>query len=112
MPNRRGKIVRESQAVAFAALGDESRLRIVSKLCEDSPQSISQLTEGSELSRQAVTKHLRILQDAGIVESVRAGRENLFELNSVPLTDMQKYLNRISERWDEKLANLKNFVES
>ncbi|MGB6699774.1 MAG: metalloregulator ArsR/SmtB family transcription factor, partial [Methylocella sp.] len=63
----------------FAALGDETRLSIVTKLCRGQPQSISQLTKGSKLTRQAITKHLRVLETAGVVHSVRSGRESLYE---------------------------------
>ncbi|MGH9776710.1 MAG: ArsR/SmtB family transcription factor, partial [Candidatus Acidiferrales bacterium] len=68
---------RKAHAPVFAALGDETRLSLVAKLCGGRPQSISQLAEGSNLTRQAITKHLRVLESAGVVRSVRSGRENL-----------------------------------
>jgi DNA-binding transcriptional ArsR family regulator len=95
----------------FAALGDETRLALVAKLCGGQPRSISHLTRGSSLTRQAITKHLRVLERVEIVRSVHAGRESLFELNPEPIDEMRKYLDRVSELWDRKLARLKSFVE-
>ncbi len=100
-----------SHAPAFAALGDDTRLQIVTRLCARPRQSISQLTEGSRLTRQAVTKHLRVLEGAGIVRGVRAGRESLFELDPEPIHELRAYLDRVSAQWDEALARLKSFVE-
>jgi len=101
----------QTTAPAFAALGDETRLSLITKLCSGQPRSISQLTEGSRLTRQAITKHLRVLETAGIVHSVRTGRESRFELDPQPLDDMKEYLDRVSQQWDQALARLKSFVE-
>ena len=98
-------------APVFAALGDETRLRIVIRLCDGGPQSIVRLTEGSNVSRQAVTKHLRALSDAGLVRSERLGRETLWELETKRLAEARQYLDRISEHWDRALLRLKAFVE-
>jgi DNA-binding transcriptional ArsR family regulator len=98
-------------ASVFAALGDETRLALVAKLRGGQPRSISQLTRGSRLTRQAITKHLRVLERAELVHSVHAGRESLFELNPEPIEEIKKYLERVSELWDRKLARLKSFVE-
>ena len=103
---------RRAPAPVFAALGDETRLLLVAKLCGGEPRSISQLTEGSRLTRQAITKHLRVLERARIVRSVRAGRESLFEFNPKPMEDLKQYLNFVSARWDEALSRLKSFVEA
>ena len=100
-----------ARAPVFAALGDETRLALVAKLCNGRASSISRLTEGSRLTRQAITKHLRVLADAGIVRSVRAGRESLFELDPKPLEEMREYLGFVSEQWDQTLSRLKSFVE-
>jgi DNA-binding transcriptional ArsR family regulator len=109
-PNRlAGK--RRAHAPVFAALGDETRLKLVAKLCAGKPYSISQLTEGSNLTRQAITKHLRVLENAGIVRAVRAGRESLFEFDPEPMEGIREYLDRVSEQWDQTLARLKSFVE-
>jgi len=112
-PRRRSGIAARSQACApvFAALGDETRLALVTRLSSGGHCSIAQLTEGSKLTRQAVTKHLRVLENAGIVHGVRAGRENLFEFNPTALGQLKEYLNFVSEQWDEALARLKAFVE-
>lgn len=102
---------RRAHAPVFAALGDETRLSLVAKLCGGEPRSISQLTHGSRLTRQAITKHLRVLEKVEIVRSVRAGRESLFELNPEPIEEIRKYLDRVSAQWDQTLARLKAFVE-
>jgi DNA-binding transcriptional ArsR family regulator len=102
---------RRARALVFAALGDETRLRLVAKLCDRRPYSISQLTRGSNLTRQAITKHLRVLQRVGIVHSVRAGRESLFEFDPEPIAGMKQYLDFVSFQWDQALSRLKSFVE-
>jgi DNA-binding transcriptional ArsR family regulator len=102
---------RRAQAHVFAALGDETRLSLVAKLCGGQPRSISQLTQGSMLTRQAITKHLRVLENVGIVHSVRAGRESLFEFDPQPVEGMKEYLDFVSERWDRALSRLQSFVE-
>jgi DNA-binding transcriptional ArsR family regulator len=112
LKNRSGKAVKSrAHAAIFAALGDETRLSLVAKLCDGQPCSISRLTHGSKLTRQAITKHLRVLEKAELVRSVHVGRESLFELNPEPIDEMKKYLDRVSELWDRKLARLKSFVE-
>lgn len=102
---------RQAHAPVFAALGDETRLLLVAKLCSGQPRSISQLTEGSRLTRQAITKHLRVLERAEIVHCVHRGRESLFEFDPEPIEGIKTYLDRVSEQWDEALARLKSFVE-
>jgi DNA-binding transcriptional ArsR family regulator len=98
-------------AVLFAALGDATRLALVMKLSGGEPQSISQLTRGSTLTRQAITKHLRVLEGAGLVRSVHAGRESRFEFDPEPISDLREYLDLVSEQWDRALGRLKAFVE-
>lgn len=95
----------------FAALGDETRLSVLAKLCSGVPQFISRLTAGTNLSRQAVTKHLRVLADAGVVRSVRIGRESLFELEPQPIEEVRDYLDQVSRQWDNALARLKSYVQ-
>jgi DNA-binding transcriptional ArsR family regulator len=102
---------RQTQAPVFAALGDETRLRLVTKLCTGQPRSISELTEGSKLTRQAITKHLRVLEKARIVHSLRRGRESLFEFDPQPMDDIRQYLDLVSRQWDQTLARLKSYVE-
>ena len=98
-------------APIFAALGDETRLSIVTALSDGEPRSIARLTEGTALTRQAVTKHLRVLEGAHIVRSIRAGRENLFELDPAPIRDVREYAELVSAHWDRALARLKAMVE-
>lgn len=98
-------------ASVFAALGDPTRLTLVGRLCDGSHHSISQLTEGSPLTRQAVTKHLRVLEEAGIVSSRKAGRESLYAYNPRALHEATQYLQVVSRQWDQALGRLKQFVE-
>lgn len=98
-------------APIFAALGDPTRLSLVGALSAAEPRSISQLTAGCRVTRQAVTKHLRVLEGAGLVRGVRRGRENLFELAPEPLHDARSALEAISLQWDHALERLKRFVE-
>ena len=98
-------------APVFAALGDATRLSLLAKLGDGQPRSISQLTHGSRLTRQAITKHLRVLQKARIVRCSRAGRESRFVLDPRPIDDLRHYLDSVSAQWDEALASLKSFVE-
>lgn len=102
---------RRSHALIFAALGDATRLSLVAKLCTGQRRSICELTRGSKLTRQGITKHLGVLQRAGMVRSVHSGRESLFELELEPIADIQKYLDYVSEQWDQALSRLKTFVE-
>jgi DNA-binding transcriptional ArsR family regulator len=101
----------KESAPLFAALGDETRLRVVARLCEEGPLSITQLTEGAGVSRQAVTKHLQVLSGAGLVKSARDGRENVWELEPGRLAEARRLLELISQEWDDTLDRLKAFVE-
>ena len=102
----------KARARVFAALGDKTRLALVAKLCSGEPRSIAQLSDDSKLTRQAITKHLRVLEGAGLVRSSRLGRESRFELDPQPLEELRAYLERVSEQWDQALSRLKTFVES
>ena len=95
----------------FAALGDETRLAIVSRLCKGGPSSIAELTEGAGVTRQAITKHLRVLADAGVVRGSRRGRESRWELTPRRLDVAHRYLDLISRRWDSALERLREHVE-
>ena len=101
----------KTSASVFAALGDETRLGLLAKLTNGEPQSISRLTSGTRLTRQAVTKHLRVLEGAGVVRANRIGRESRFELDLKPIMDAQTYLEHVSRQWDTALARLKALVE-
>lgn len=100
-----------SAAPVFAALGDRTRLRIVARLCDGGPLSITRLTDGTNVSRQAITKHLHALSQAGLVRGRRSGRERLWELREHRLAEARRYLAQISEHWDAALARLRDFVE-
>ena len=102
----------KTRATVFAALGDETRLAVLAKLLSGEPQSIGRLTEGTHLTRQAVTKHLRVLEGAGVVRSKRVGRQALFELQPRQIDDARAYLDRIAQQWDDALDRLKAFAES
>jgi DNA-binding transcriptional ArsR family regulator len=102
---------RRTHALVFAALGDATRLSLVARLCKGQPRSISQLTERTKLTRQAITKHLRVLESAGIVHSVHAGRESLFEFDLEAIAEVREYLGFVSEQWDQALSRLRSFVE-
>jgi DNA-binding transcriptional ArsR family regulator len=101
--------------MVFAALGDETRLALVVKLSDGQRYSISQLSEaqpgGARLTRQAITKHLRVLERARIVHGLRSGRESLFELDPKPIDELKEYLAKVSAQWDQALGRLKAFVE-
>jgi DNA-binding transcriptional ArsR family regulator len=104
-------IALKARAGVFAALGDETRLSVLTRLARGEPQSIARLTQGTRLTRQAVTKHLRVLEGAGVVRSVRVGRESRFALERKPLDDVRAYLDLVSRQWDAALARLKALVE-
>ena len=105
--------VAELQAAApvFAALGDANRLRIVARLCDAGPQSIAGLTAGADVTRQAITKHLRLMQDAGLVRSARVGRQVVWELEPRRVAQIRAQLERISADWDDALSRLRALVE-
>ena len=98
------------QAPLFAALGDETRLSLLARLCRGARQSISQLAEGTALTRQAVTKHLQVLEHVGLVKSSRQGRETLFEFDATPIETMTQYLELVSGQWGKKLGDLQEFL--
>jgi TDG/mug DNA glycosylase family protein len=98
-------------APVFTALGDETRLRIVGRLCREGPLSISRLTDGTRISRQAITKHLCVLADAGLVQDKRSGRERIWNMRTRQLDQVRHFLNEISAQWDDALARLQTLVE-
>lgn len=101
----------QDQELIFAALGNKNRLALVAKLFDGQVHSISQLTAGTKLSRQAITKHLLILEDAKIVISERSGRESLYKFAPEPMEKIREYLDFVSAQWDQSLLRLKSFVE-
>ncbi len=98
-------------APVFAALGDETRLQLVARLCEGGPMSIAKLTEGTDVTRQAVTKHLRVLATAGVVHGSREGRESVWEIEPRRLKAARRSLDFISARWDSAIERLRAMVE-
>jgi DNA-binding transcriptional ArsR family regulator len=101
----------EKQAFIFAALGDPTRLSLVAKLNDGEPHSISTLALGTKITRQAITKHLKVLENVGLVSKVKEGRESLYELDPKPLESMREYLEIIASEWDRSLQSLKKFIE-
>jgi len=99
-------------APIFAALGDETRMRLVAILCAGGALSIAQLTSGMEITRQAVTKHLQVLANAGLVRDVKVGRERLWEFEPTRLEEARRSLEEIARQWDHALNKLKMAVES
>jgi DNA-binding transcriptional ArsR family regulator len=101
----------DEAAPVFAALGDETRLRLVAQLCAKGPLSIARLHEGSAVTRQAITKHLEVLAEAGLVHGTRQGRERIWQIETARFEKAQRCLDQISQQWDGALARLKAFVE-
>ena len=98
-------------APVFAALGDETRLQIVARLCAEGPLSITRLSEGAGVTRQAIAKHLNALSAAGLAKNVKSGREQIWELETRRLEIARRCLDRISDQWDVALDRLKTMVE-
>ncbi len=94
----------------FAALGDVTRLELVSRLGKEQPLSIAQLAEGLQLTRQGVTKHLRVLERAGLVAAERSGREKHYVCRPEPISDARAYLDEVSDQWGAALGRLKSYV--
>jgi DNA-binding transcriptional ArsR family regulator len=109
---RRKAATLSASAPVFAALGDATRLRLVATLCAGGALSIAQLTAGTTITRQAVTKHLQVLADAGLVHDLRQGRERLWEFTPARLDEARQALDAISAQWGEALVRLQRFVES
>jgi DNA-binding transcriptional ArsR family regulator len=100
-----------NSAPIFAALGDETRLRLIAALCAGGVMSITQLTSGTDITRQAVTKHLHVLADAGLVHDIKVGRERLWEFEPTELEEARRSLSVIAQQWDHALNKLKTAME-
>ena len=98
-------------APVFAALGEATRLTLVSKLCTEGPLSIARLSEGTGVTRQAITKHLQTLAHAGVVHSTRSGRERIWELETRRLEKARICLDQIANQWDRAIDRLRTLVE-
>ena len=101
----------EAAAPIFAALGDPTRLGLVATLADGRTRSVTELSAGAPISRQAMTKHLRVLEQAGVVASLRAGRETRFALCPDRLAEAQAYLETVGRQWEDALARLRSFLE-
>lgn len=113
MSRSRNAAVKFSEAApVFAALGEATRLTLVGKLCTEGPLSIARLSEGTGVTRQAITKHLHTLAEAGLVHGTRAGRERIWELETRRLEKARRCLDQISDQWDAAIARLQAFVEA
>jgi DNA-binding transcriptional ArsR family regulator len=98
-------------APVFAALGDETRLDLVARLSAGGPMSIARLTQGANVTRQAITKHLHVLADAGLARGNRIGRDHVWEIDSSRLDAARRCLDHIESQWDDALARLKATLE-
>jgi DNA-binding transcriptional ArsR family regulator len=98
-------------APVFAALGDPVRIALIARLSTGGPMSIARLTDGTDVTRQAITKHLDVLADAGLVRDARRGRERIWELAPERLDVARRFLDQVGERWDAALDRFKRFVE-
>ncbi|RYZ03972.1 MAG: ArsR family transcriptional regulator [Myxococcales bacterium] len=98
-------------APVFAALGDETRLHLLSRLCHEGPLSITRLSEGASITRQAITKHLVTLEASGLLEGRRHGRERVYQFAPTRLQAARRYLDQVSAQWDEALGRLRALVE-
>jgi DNA-binding transcriptional ArsR family regulator len=106
------RLVATQAAPVFAALGDTTRLSLVRRLSTEGPLSITRLSEGSGMTRQAITRHLHALGKAGLVRDTREGREHVFSLDLKRVEVARQYLDQVSAQWDAAAARLKAFVES
>jgi len=109
-PSRSAALKLSEAAPLFAALGDETRLKLVSRLSTEGPLSIVRLSEGTDVTRQAITKHLRALADAGLVQDCRQGRERIWELRPKRLEKAREHLDHIAQQWDAALGRLQDFL--
>jgi DNA-binding transcriptional ArsR family regulator len=110
MPHRAAAALARPASI-FAALGDRTRLRLVLRLSGGGPMSITELTAGFAITRQAITKHLRVMESAGLVHRQRRGRESLWQLDRKRLAEAHRHLQMIAAQWEDTLARLKHFVE-
>ncbi|KAA0697669.1 ArsR family transcriptional regulator [Neorhizobium sp. P12A] len=111
IPKAAPTIIDTGPASIFAALGDRTRLSLLTKLSDGRPRSIADLSLDAEITRQAVTKHLHVLEQAGLVSSSRRGRESHFTFRGEPIAEMRNYLESVSRQWDDALSRLRAFVE-
>jgi DNA-binding transcriptional ArsR family regulator len=110
MSASRGSAARQAAPV-FAALGDPTRLHLLHRLSTEGPLPITRLSQGSGITRQAITRHLHALGKAGLVQDRKEGREHVFSLELKRLEVARRYLDDVSAQWDAAAARLQAFVE-
>lgn len=101
----------EAAAPLFAALADPTRLALLERLADGAPRPMVALAAGRSLSRQAIAKHLAVLDRAGLVDRRPAGRETLYALRPERLAEARAWLDRVAGQWEDALARLKAHVE-
>ena len=112
MSRNKGTALKLSEAAPlFAALGDETRLQLVARLGSEGPLSIVRLSEGTQVTRQAISKHLAALADAGLVHGTRQGRERIWQLEPARLEKAREHLAQLSREWDRALERLQLFLK-
>ena len=100
-----------SVETVLAALADPTRRQVLEALAARPASSASALGRDLPISRQMVLKHLAVLQESGLVDSSRAGREVLFEVRSAPLAETAEWLSSLAALWDSRLSALKRRAE-
>lgn len=98
-------------ASVFFALGDKTRLQLIAMLCAGGAFSIAQLTANTDVTRQAVTKHLEVLADAGLVKDLKIGRERLWQFDPAQVEEARRSLEVIGQQWEQALGKLKASLE-
>jgi DNA-binding transcriptional ArsR family regulator len=114
MSQRSEKLPQKAQsdlAAVFFALGDKTRLQLIAVLCAGGAFSIAQLTAGTDVTRQAVTKHLQMMADAGLVKDLKSGRERLWQFEPATMEDARRSLEMIGLQWEQALCRLKASLE-
>lgn len=106
------ELIPAEAACVFAALGDEMRLTLLSRLQDGDARSLVQLTDGTGLTRQGVSKHLRVLEDVGMVTRERIGRESRFMYQPSGMDAARRHLERASAQWDDALVRLRGVIET
>ncbi|MFW7358104.1 MAG: ArsR/SmtB family transcription factor [Brucella sp.] len=109
--NDRQAVTGTDMSMVFAALADPTRLALIETLSDGESRSIVALSQNGSITRQAVTKHLTVLEQAKLVEREKVGRESRFRLHPAPLIDARAYLATVSSQWDDALRRLRRFVE-
>ncbi|MBY5841128.1 helix-turn-helix transcriptional regulator [Rhizobium leguminosarum] len=100
-----------SVASVFAALGDRTRLSLLSRLCDGRSLSITELTQDTGVTRQGISKHLKVLEDSGVVSRERVGRESRYVIRADSLVEAKRYLERASRQWDDAIVRLQKLVD-